>query len=565
MKKLSKIKINSKIMKTSMPFIFLVPILFISQIVFSAGKGSAGEQSDSGNEVVITTTSELAGFVSGLASGYSSVTGKNINTNISSSFFGESGIYILSEEVLSQVQASSGWNMLIGHEIVVPVINSGHPLLKELAVRGLTAEYFSEIISSGNWPESFQHLTTMPVRVYIPENNRIISKINEFAGTTSIKAERLSSSEEVVLKVQNDVNAIGFCLLADAVAAGGANFAEKISIIPVDKNRNGKIDGFENIYSSPDELVRGVWIGKYSRKLCSNIYAVSASKPVNEETVDFLDWVLHDGQEVMASAGYSNLLTKEVTAGMLALRPPVSQPGSVRQVPFLTAPWKLLISFAVIMVLVYLIAIIRRKKTVRLYSEDISMTPALNADSIQAPAGLFYDKTHTWAYMEKNGRVKIGMNDFLQHIMGPLSQVKLKSPGEQVRKGEKMITVVREGKQLEFYSPVTGVIKMQNQSVFSNPGLVYSDPYNSGWIYEVEPLNWIRETRFMFMADRFREWLDDEFIRLKDFLAASANSNNVVYEHIVLQDGGELTDNVIADLGPEVWEDFQTHFIDVSK
>ena len=69
----------------------------------------------------------------------------------------------------------------------------------------------------------------------------------------------------------------------------------------------------------------------------------------------------------------------------------------------------------------------------------------------------------------------------------------------------------------------------------------------------------------MIMADKFREWLDDEFTRLKDFMATSASSNRVVYDHIVLQDGGELTDNVLADMAPEVWEDFQNQFIDVSK
>ncbi len=35
--------------------------------------------------------------------------------------------------------------------------------------------------------------------------------------------------------------------------------------------------------------------------------------------------------------------------------------------------------------------------------------------------------------------------------------------------------------------------------------------------------------------------------------------------NVILQDGGQLTDNVLADLGPEVWEDFQTNFIDKSK
>jgi hypothetical protein len=32
-----------------------------------------------------------------------------------------------------------------------------------------------------------------------------------------------------------------------------------------------------------------------------------------------------------------------------------------------------------------------------------------------------------------------------------------------------------------------------------------------------------------------------------------------------MQDGGELVDNPLAELGPNVWDDFQTKFIDTSK
>jgi hypothetical protein len=33
----------------------------------------------------------------------------------------------------------------------------------------------------------------------------------------------------------------------------------------------------------------------------------------------------------------------------------------------------------------------------------------------------------------------------------------------------------------------------------------------------------------------------------------------------MLQDGGEIKDGVLSDLSPEVWEDFQTNFIDPSR
>jgi hypothetical protein len=94
---------------------------------------------------------------------------------------------------------------------------------------------------------------------------------------------------------------------------------------------------------------------------------------------------------------------------------------------------------------------------------------------------------------------------------------------------------------------------------------INTSTYSEGWVYSIEPINWMREIQFMFMADKYKEWLRDEFTRLKDFFAASARSNTAVYNHIILQDGGELTDNVLADLGPEVWEEFQTNFINTSK
>jgi hypothetical protein len=52
---------------------------------------------------------------------------------------------------------------------------------------------------------------------------------------------------------------------------------------------------------------------------------------------------------------------------------------------------------------------------------------------------------------------------------------------------------------------------------------------------------------------------------MKDFLALTLSSDREQYEKVILQDGGELTDGTLAELGPEIWEDFQTKFIDASR
>ena len=69
----------------------------------------------------------------------------------------------------------------------------------------------------------------------------------------------------------------------------------------------------------------------------------------------------------------------------------------------------------------------------------------------------------------------------------------------------------------------------------------------------------------MIIGDKFSSWLNNEFSRLKDFFASSLKVNALEYSHVLLQDGGAIKDNILADFGPEVWEEFQAKFIDSSK
>jgi len=158
--------------------------------------------------------------------------------------------------------------------------------------------------------------------------------------------------------------------------------------------------------------------------------------------------------------------------------------------------------------------------------------------------------------------VKIGIDDFLQHITGTITRIEMKDIGDIIKKGELLITIIRKGKQLNIYSPVSGTVTAQNRTLISKSSLINSSPYSDGWIYVVEPSNWLREIQFLNMAEKYKTWLAEEFTRLKDFLATVLKPNMPEYATIALQDGGALKDNVLADLGPEIWEDFQTKFID---
>ena len=94
---------------------------------------------------------------------------------------------------------------------------------------------------------------------------------------------------------------------------------ENIRLLPIDKNGNGHVDFFESIYNSPDDLSRGVWIGKYPHALSGSIYAMSQTRPADKNALAFLTWIVTDGGKYLASNGYGELISLEKQSNLASL------------------------------------------------------------------------------------------------------------------------------------------------------------------------------------------------------------------------------------------------------
>jgi len=227
----------------------------------------------------------------------------------------------------------------------------------------------------------------------------------------------------------------------------------------------------------------------------------------------------------------------------------------------------LLIFVAFILLCLGVDAIVQFRKQKKGIVQEVAYTfpDFFSENTIVVPKGLYFDKTHTWAFMDKDGMVKIGIDDFFPHVTGLLTGIKMKNSGETIKKNEVFVSIIRNGKQLNIKAPVSGIIKTQNKALLTNTSLINSFPYSDGWVYMIEPTNWVREIQFLFIAEKFSIWLNTEFTRLKDFFSVMQKTNETRYAQVVLQDGGELKEGILMDLRSEAWEDFQTHFIDTVK
>ncbi len=432
------------------------------------------------------------------------------------------GIYIVSHDYSRTPGDDLTWNICLGHEAVVPVFNVNNPMLRDISGQGISIDEFAKLYAGkgkSKWSDVISGGLNEPVRQYILDNTEILAAVSGFTKTDppALNAILVSKSEDFIASMQKDPYAIGFCKLSDIRKEGRNELSEYIRLLPIDKNGNGRIDNFEDIYNTPDDLSRGVWIGKYPHALCGSIYAFSTTKPTDKNALAFLTWIMTDGGQYLAANGYTDLISMEKQANLAALVNNAGNEATGRSL----ASWPWLTILALVIVgIIFIIAVTGNLPGLRSVKaeEIITLTPVLNENTVLGPKGLYYDKTHTWAFMEKDGIIRLGVDDFLQHITGAITRVMMKEPGEFVRRGEKILTLIKDGKQLNLYAPVSGTIKAQNTYLCKNSSIINTSPYADGWIYLVEPKNWLREIQFMFMGEKYREWLREEFIRLRNFL-----------------------------------------------
>jgi glycine cleavage system H lipoate-binding protein/ABC-type phosphate transport system substrate-binding protein len=492
------------------------------------------------------------------------------DTKLVSSLIEKGNNGFVSSAYYSEVNSESLWKVIVGRDVIVPVINSKNPYLNEISQHGISPEALSSFLNSKgskNWGTLLKNNQNSPVHYYWINDESVSKGLAGFLKTDPTKQEgiKVENGESMIAAIQKDPLAIGFCKMVNIIDFNKHTIAENIKLLPLDRNGNGMIDYNEKIYDDFNGFSRGVWIGKYPKTLFSNIYSVSLNPPNNETEIAFMKWVLTDGQQFLYNNGYTDLLASERLSTVDKLYEAKVYPGAPGDKSMLKSTLAIISVLILIgLIINFILRLFRNTKSL-VKTPDTILHPVLDENTVIVPAGLYFDKTHTWAFMEQNGIVKVGIDDFMQHITGAITRIKMKDKGEQVKKGESILSIIQNGKQLNLYSPVSGIIKELNTSLDTNSSIINSSPYNEGWVYMIEPSNWLRENQLLFMADKQRQYIKSEFSRLKDFLAAALKAGSLSLAPLVLQDGGELRDGVLSNLGPEEWEDFQTKFIDPSR
>lgn len=176
---------------------------------------------------------------------------------------------------------------------------------------------------------------------------------------------------------------------------------------------------------------------------------------------------------------------------------------------------------------------------------EVSLGPqTVEVFGFRVPVSRYYlHPGHTWAFLEADGRVRVGLDDFSQKILGPAEVVELPRIGETYYQNHVCLALVRQGHKAKFLAPVDGVVDEINAAVEQEPRLIHDDPYGEGWLFLVRPTNLAQNLPQLLGGEKAVAWIEAEAHKLLALMGSDTA--------VTLPTGGAVIDDVYGHF-PEV-------------
>ncbi len=99
---------------------------------------------------------------------------------------------------------------------------------------------------------------------------------------------------------------------------------------------------------------------------------------------------------------------------------------------------------------------------------------------------ILYTKKHQWIRMVDEFTGVCGITEHVQEILKDIVFLELPDVGLEFIQDEHVMSIESVTKIFEVFSPVSGRIVKVNSSLEDTPELINNDPYNEGWLFEID-------------------------------------------------------------------------------
>jgi glycine cleavage system H lipoate-binding protein len=188
----------------------------------------------------------------------------------------------------------------------------------------------------------------------------------------------------------------------------------------------------------------------------------------------------------------------------------------------------------------------------RLQTEALPVHARRRESGFELAEDFYYHDGHTWAKPEYGGRIRVGLDDFAQKLIGKLARVELPNIGQELKQGEVGFQVRRNGEVAKLLSPMDGIVANVNNSLRNQPNLVNESPYEKGWLFTIEPTRLRKNLKGLYYDKEARNFIHEE----KEKLFAMAND-----DLRVAADGGASVEDISQELDGKNWARFVKTFL----
>jgi len=225
---------------------------------------------------------------------------------------------MFSREVTPEEMAKGAWYIALTKDAVLPTINASNPFIEELMEKGVTREKLHRLFVSGE-------LTTWNEILDEPPADEItLFTRSDACGAAAMWGAYLGVNQEDLL----GLGVFGDPGVADAVKADRLGFGynnvayvfdintrnkyKDMEVLPIDLDGSGNITPDEAFYGNLDSVVEAIRNGKYPSPPARELYFVAHGKPEKQEVIQFIEWILTEGQQFVGEAGYVKLSDERI-------------------------------------------------------------------------------------------------------------------------------------------------------------------------------------------------------------------------------------------------------------
>lgn len=131
-------------------------------------------------------------------------------------------------------------------------------------------------------------------------------------------------------------------------------------------------------------------------------------------------------------------------------------------------------------------------------------------EGYKLPDELFYTKEHTWAKIEENGSVIVGLDDFGAKAAGNIEFIDLPMEDDEFEAGEAFGSLESAKWVGGLLMPVSGTITEANENIEDDLDLLKEDPYGNGWLIKLKPSNLKDDLKSLIHGLDIGPWLKKE-------------------------------------------------------